>query len=109
MRGALSWSRKFGQVGKLGLPCEEDGPMTVKRTRYSAEFKARVSAGLSADGADNLGVVGPLQDGVGRQLRAVAADDRGGAASLAHDGVQFPGHAQAADRGVWHERKALRR
>lgn len=39
----LRWSRKIGQVLKLGSPWLEDEPMAGKRKRYSAEFKAKVA------------------------------------------------------------------
>ena len=56
----------------------------------------------------DLALVGPFQDGVGRQFRAVVADDRRRlaprqammASSSARD-------ASPADRGVDHERQAL--
>ena len=41
--GPLRWSRKFGQVVKLGSPLRRTDPMTGKRKRYSAEFKAKVA------------------------------------------------------------------
>ena len=48
----------------------------------------------------DLVLVGPFQDGVGRQFRAVVADDRRRLAAPADDRVQLAGslHAAAADR-----------
>ena len=61
----------------------------------------------------DLHVVGPAQDGVGGQLRAVVAGPRTGsedllrAAPAAHDGVELAGHAEPGERGVGHQRHAL--
>lgn len=41
--GEVRWSLFFGQVVKLGSPLWRTDPMTGKRKRYLAEFKARVA------------------------------------------------------------------
>src|SRR5258707_6522899 len=55
----------------------------------------------------DLALVGPFQDGVGRQFRAVVADDRRRLAAPADDRVQRARDASPADRGVGHQRQTL--
>src|SRR5262249_10741662 len=57
----------------------------------------------------NLVIVGPLQDGVRRQLGAIVAHDRLWLAALIEKPIELTSNPNAGDRGVGDERQALAR
>ena len=57
----------------------------------------------------DAGMIGPGQDGVAGEFAAIVADDHLRVAAFDQQPVRFPGHPDAGERGVSHQRQALAR